>query len=100
MVEINPDYRREEYLGLMHAMQTGVAYSMGFMSSSECDPKHLRVGLNSAMCELGALTDLLMEKGIMTWEEIMDKRIEYMQHEVEEYSQRLSKAMGSDVELH
>ena len=46
----------QRYLDAAHAMQTGVAFTM-HQDSSQTDPKHLRVGINSAMVRLeGRLT--------------------------------------------
>ena len=62
------DKLRSEYVSLAHAMQSGVAAKMGF-DPSETSPKHLRVGVNTAHIDFGALMHLLIEKGIITEEE-------------------------------
>lgn len=64
------DDLRREYLRLAHAMQAGVAMWQNY-DPSETTPKHLRVGINSAMADHGALVDLLFKKGILTEERIL-----------------------------
>ena len=83
------------YADAVHAMQTGVAYEMSnYRPSSATDPdlatspKHLRVGINSALCDNAALARLLVDKGIITEEEYAEAvRIE-MCREVDRYEER------------
>ena len=88
---------REKYLALYHAMQSGVAYMMG--KSEECSPKHLRVGVNSAMVEHGALIKLMIDKGIITMDEYEKYLVEFMEREVKSYEDQLGKALGSNIKL-
>lgn len=52
----------------MHAMQSAVALKMqmGEEGARETQPKHLRVGINSAMITDFAVGKLLISKGIIT----------------------------------
>jgi len=84
---------KEEYAQCLHAIQTGVAYTMEF-DPAECEPKHIRVGINSALCSIGALTTLLVEKGIVTEEEYLTKIIQILKEDVERYQRQLSKHYG------
>jgi hypothetical protein len=59
---------QERYVNAMHAVQSGVASKMEF-APSETTPKSLRVGVNAAMVETATLQRLLVEKGVITWEE-------------------------------
>lgn len=88
-----------KYPDALHAMQSGVAMEMK-LGSTDAEPKHLRTGINSAMCDGAALVKLLVAKGIITMEEY-DKAIEEeMNLEVKRYEARLSKMMGgAKVEL-
>ena len=79
---------RERYLAAAHAMQTGVAFTM-HQDAKETDPKHLRVGINSAMVEHGALVGLLLEKGLITMEEYYKALADKMEEEVQTYAERL-----------
>jgi hypothetical protein len=71
-------------------MQSGVAALMGQGHDSETEPKHLRVGVNSALCENGALVRLLIAKGVITADEISKASADEMEAEVRRYQLRLS----------
>jgi hypothetical protein len=81
--------KREKYQALLHAMQTGVAYDLESNTSSG-SPKHLRVGINAAMSDHGALVKLLIDKGLITESEYYDYLIEFMEREVESYTKKLN----------
>lgn len=85
--------KREKYLELCHAMQSGVAAKMQ-RDNSDTMPKHLRVGVNSAMVDSAALATLLMQKGIITEDEYYDALIERMQAEVAAYEAWLNESYG------
>jgi hypothetical protein len=114
--ETNDDARRQHPCGsgggeeekklkrfnqLTHAMQSGVSMQL----SDEVHPsmldsiKHLRVGINSCMTQLGALSELLVEKEIITDGEYLDKLIEKMSQEVKRLEDELSEKMGG-VRVH
>jgi len=86
------------YTAAMHAVQTGVAMEMNF-NLNPTSPKHLRVGVNSAMVDSGALATLLMEKGVFTEEEYRKALAEGAEREAETYAARLSAQLGSRVTL-
>ncbi len=88
----------EKYEALCHAMQTGVAYEMEY-GSKDTEPKHLRVGINSALVNDAALTRLLIKKGIITEEEYTVEVTEEMQREVTRYEERLTSRLGTKVSL-
>ena len=79
---------RERYMNAAHAMQSGVAIWME-RGNKETEPKHLRVGINSAMSDQGALTRLLIEKGVFTEEEYVAAVADAMEREVAIYEARL-----------
>jgi hypothetical protein len=56
------------YNQAVHAMQSGVALSHT-RGSNDGSPKHLRVGVNSAMADAQGLAALLMDKGVFALEE-------------------------------
>ncbi len=89
---------RQRYLKAVHAMQSGVAMKKGLMHG-ETDTKHLRVGVNSAMCDHAALVRLLMEKGILTKEEYTKAVADEMEREVERYKKELKELLGAEVNL-
>ena len=90
--------KRERYAALCHAMQTGVAYKMA-KDTNETAPKHLRVGVNSALVQDSALALLLMEKGIITEDEYFDAVNEAMEREVKGYEEELKRLYGVSVTL-
>jgi hypothetical protein len=94
----------KEHYDLLHALQTGVAtiisLSQDLGDRAESSPKHLRVGVSNSLIEISALAQILMEKGIMTYEEYVDKKIEILKREVEDYEARLYQDFGYNVTLH
>ena len=86
-----------EYRQLAHAMQSGVATEMHH--SSDTEPKHLRVGVNSAMVDCAALAALLMRKGLFTELEYVQEVRDQMAAEVARYEQRLSEHYGRPITL-
>lgn len=87
----------KEHARLTHAMQSGVAMLME-KNGSETSSKHLRVGVNVALVDHGALVQLLIEKGIITEEEYGDAIVAGMQREVDRYIDRLTPP-DSDVSI-
>ena len=88
----------KRYFAALHAMQTGVAYDLQHNPSSGT-PKHLRVGINSAMVGHGALVKLLLEKGIFTEEEYIKAIADGMECERDKYQETVSKQFGGKVTL-
>jgi hypothetical protein len=76
------------YDAAAHAMQTGVAYEH-LTGSNDAAPKHLRVGINSAMVNDAALVRLLMSKGIITDMEYLEALTVEMEAERDRYAARL-----------
>lgn len=93
---------KRTYEEALHAMQTGVAAQMSLDppdDTAATSPKHLRVGVNSAMVDTGALISLLVKKGVFTKDEIAQEVTEYMNMEVDRYEEELSRRMGSTIHL-
>lgn len=80
---------KERYTNAVHAMQSGVATLMNF-DANETSPKHLRVGVNSALCDSSALAKLLISKGLITEEEYLKAEADMMEEEVKRYEQSLA----------
>src|SRR3990167_3256929 len=89
---------QERYQTAVHAMQAGVALWMG-IDPAETTPKHLRVGVNSALLDSAALAKLLLAKGVFTDEEYALALVEMVEAEVEHYRSRLEKSYGTAVTL-
>lgn len=89
----------EEYELLMHAMQTGVAAKMFVTPSGETSPKHLRVGVNSALLEAASIVSLLFEKKLITPLEYFTRLRDFAKAEVEAYEKYLSEQHGTTIKL-
>jgi hypothetical protein len=87
-----------EYTDKCHAMQTGVAMKMA-IDPGETSPKHLRVGVNSAMCDQAALARLLVNKGVITQQEYEAAVTDEMGREVARYQTWLTEHVGQKVRL-
>lgn len=92
--------REREIQRLQHAMQAGVATEMNISSrSSATQPKHLRVGINTAMVDHGALVLLLVQKGVITASEYQEARLTAWKTEVRRYEELLARELGAKVRL-
>jgi hypothetical protein len=83
---------KKNYEEACHAMQTGVALAMqkaGGPGAGDTSPKHLRVGVNSAMIQVTALVSVLVKKGVFTLDEYTDTLVEEMNNEVSRYEDEL-----------
>jgi hypothetical protein len=86
---------QREYHELCHAMQSGVAMWMNYeLPPKATDPKHLRVGVNSAMVDSAALASVLIAKGIITEREYYTALRDKMKAEVESYRKLISEHLG------
>jgi len=72
------------YEQALHGVQSATAYEQERGSESG-SPKHLRVGINALMSDASAIASLLIEKGIIT---------------EEEYLERLRLAMNEELSRH
>lgn len=79
---------KRRYLAAMHAVQTGVALSIE-RGSKESTPKHLRLGVNSAMIDSSAMAKLLIEKGIVSETEYLEMLVKVAEEEQVSYEARL-----------
>lgn len=87
--------KKRRYLELCHAMQSGVAMMENY-NPLPTTGKHLRVGVNAAMSDFGGLITLLIKKGVITDDEVLDAIIESMEREVKKYEEEIHRATGSD----
>jgi hypothetical protein len=87
-----------KYRAAAHAMQSGVAFFLGRDANySSCQPKHLRVGINAAMSDHGALVAILIEKGVFTEAEYAGKLTEFMEREVATYEKKAAEILGRPI---
>lgn len=84
---------RLSYEQAIHGIQTGIALEIE--RGSDCaTPKHLRVGINSAMCEHAALIRLLIAKGIITEEEYAEAITDEFNRELERVEKVVNAQYG------
>lgn len=88
MNDIEKKTLHKRYMAAMHAMQSGVAAEQA-RGGKETEPKHLRVGVNSALLNQGALAKLLIDKGIITDDEYLLAVTEQAEKEKTAYEARL-----------
>lgn len=86
------------YNAACHAMQSGVKFDQE-TGSNDGTPKHLRVGVNSALVNDFAIAKLLIAKGVITPVEYQEAVAEAMEEEVKRYEATLSKKLGSKISL-
>ncbi len=86
----------ERYLAALHKVQTGIAYEME-KRPSVVAPKHLRVGLNSALVETAALGKLLLDKKLITHEEYEEAITVGMEEEAARMEKTIQELYGSDA---
>ena len=89
------DTAAQRYNAAAHAMQSGVAAENG----RDQEPKHLRVGVNSALVDSSSLAKLLIDKGVITPVEYHEAIADGMEAEVRRYEERLSRAKGVKITL-
>ena len=90
---------RAKHEALSHAMQSGVAMMMEKEPNGETNPKHLRVGVNAAMIEHGALVKVLIDKGLITEEEYWEAAVANMKAEVASYEAKLTALFGGGTKI-
>jgi len=86
------------YTVAMHRMQTGVALLMNF-DPKPTEPKHLRVGVNSAMSDQAALANLLIAKGIISRLEYAEAVAESAEQEAAHYEKKIREIYGDKISL-
>lgn len=81
---------------LQHQVQSAVGFLETYAKNKgerfpECEPKFLRVGVNSAMIETSALAQLLLAKKVITNTEYFDMLITQWESERDSYLEQLRK---------
>lgn len=93
-----PDENAKRWASAAHAMQTGVGLEME-VNPNPTSPKHLRVGVNTALRDHASLVNLLISKGIFTEEEYMQAIVDGMEEEKATYEKRLSNTIYHGVKV-
>ncbi len=76
---------RERYMQALHGVQCAIGFEQSIGAGQIDSHKHLRTGIDSAHISQGAIQELLIEKGIVTLEEITAKCAHYAERELLEY---------------
>lgn len=88
----------ERYSAAMHAVQTGIALLIA-RGGELANPKHLRVGINSAMVTHSAIATLLIEKGVFTEDEYLDALAAAAEREQAFILDEVRKHYGDGIDL-
>jgi hypothetical protein len=84
---------KARYLAAAHAMQSGVAMAMNY-DASQTDPKHLKVGVNSALVTASAIVHLLIAKGVITEAEYFIGLANLMEDERDSYAKIIEEHLA------
>jgi hypothetical protein len=95
--DTDPDAIR--YMAALHAIQSGVAALMAY-GIEQTEPKHLRVGINSAFINCAGLARLLISKGVFTEAEYSAAMADEAEAEQHRYEQEIGRHLGTEVHLH
>jgi hypothetical protein len=89
---------RERYRAALHAMQSGIAMLTHY-APKLTEPKHMRVGIDSALLTSEALVKLLIAKGMLTEAEYVKALADAHEAEVCRTEAELEKLLGTKVKL-
>lgn len=92
------DELHQRYYAAMHGVQAGVSLDIEDDPSS-AEPKHLRVGFNSAFVNEAAIVRLLIDKGLCTEVEYWEHLVAEAEAERTRYETKISKRFGAKVTL-
>lgn len=95
------DAANGEYYRRRHAMQAAVAVEIGAQYPRFPDPlrhalKHLRVGMNAEMSDFGALSWLLIQRGLIDPDELLAAQMAFAEQERVLNEHTAKRAMGAD----
>lgn len=90
------------HIGLQHAIQSGIKAEVdyGYENLSGTSPKHLRVGVSTALRDHSALVGLLIKKEVITEREYLEAIVISMRKEVERIENELAQMYGNKVDLY
>jgi hypothetical protein len=73
---------QEKYERLQHSMQAAIGFEMENNSNLR-NPKHQRVGINTALVEIASIAKLLIDKKVITEDEYFEYLLDGMKREAE-----------------
>lgn len=99
--------QKDRYTTALHKLQTIIKLRLGGQSdhvgssqsyipreNSECSPKHLRVGVESALGSCEGLAELLVAKGIVTADEVAEATVRAVEIRAEAAEQRVRSELN------
>lgn len=88
--------QQQRYMAAQHRMQSAVRFEIDTLGMDEAgaNPKHLRTGLNAVMSDLGFLSKLLIDKGIITDAEYFDALVEAAEAEADRMVKHVRQKCG------
>jgi hypothetical protein len=86
----------QRYMRAVKRMQSGVAI---LNDPDDGSPKHIRVGINSAMVNADAFLHLLVDKGVCTVEEFQKYLADSAEREAARYEAFVQEKYGSNFKL-
>jgi len=98
VVDIEIEELKARYQAALHAVQSGVRMLIE-LGDTLAEPKHLRVGVDSAMVNDAALVRLLIKKGVITEREYFELLVEAAEEERASYERELTEKLGKTVTL-
>jgi hypothetical protein len=84
------------YYTLAHAVQSAIASCMA-IGWTGAEPKHLRVGIDTMKSDQGALTKLLLDKGVITEDELESYLLEGLENEIKSYEATFHGLTGTEA---
>ena len=98
VVDIEIEKLKTRYLTAMHGVQSGIAMLIK-RGDTLAEPKHLRVGIDSAHVSDSALVQLLIAKGVITELEYHESLVKAAEEERGRLEEKLTEVLGQKVTL-
>jgi hypothetical protein len=76
----------DRWMRAAYAIQSAIAFLIERGGFDAATPKHLRVGIDTAKADHGALAELLIRKGVITEEEYLRSIAEGQEREARRYT--------------
>jgi hypothetical protein len=102
----------ERYVTALHKIQTAVRLRLNRESvaynghdccvpfdTSECSPKHLRTGVESAMASAEGLGRLLVDKGLVTRDELESALVDALEARADDRAKEIGAMFGPNVTI-
>lgn len=85
---------KERYETAAHRVQSAIA---AHPNPRQCEPKHMRVGVDMSKSDQGGLAKLLLKKGVFSEAEYFEAMADAAEEEAQRYEDELSVLYGANV---